>query len=182
MGTELGPGQTQLAPAVRPSGGVSAEQPARTKPLVLSVDDEPCIGRVVQLKLQGAGLEVCRASSGLEGLQKFIELRPDVLITDVKMPGMTGIELCMRCEEYRGDWPFLIIVLTSQLDQETQAWLEENPERTYLSKPFSPREVLRIVREYLDRRGRTTTDTEEGATDASGARPEQTPDISGEHT
>jgi len=121
----------------------------REKPLILSVDDEPCISRVVQLKLQNADYDVVRATCGLEGLQKFVELRPDVLITDVRMPGMSGIELCRRCEEYHQDWPFLVIVLTSQLDKETQAWLEKNPNRKYLPKPFSPREVLRMVREYL---------------------------------
>lgn len=124
----------------------------RTKPLILSVDDEPCIGRVVQLKLQNAGYDVVRATSGPEGLEKFVELRPDVLITDVRMPGMSGIELCGRCEEYRGAWASLVIVLTSQLDEETKTWLEEDSHRTYLPKPFSPREVLRTVQEYLSSR------------------------------
>ena len=120
-----------------------------TAPLILSVDDEPCIGRVVQMKLQNAGYRVERATSGVEGLEKFVELRPDVLITDVKMPGMTGIELCRRCDEYHGAWPFLVIVLTSQLDEETKAWLERSSDREYLPKPFSPREILRTVRDYL---------------------------------
>lgn len=126
----------------------------RDRPLILSVDDEPCIGRVVQMKLRNAGYDVVRASSGAEGLERFVELRPDVLITDVKMPGMSGIELCRRCEEYRGAWPFLIIVLTSQLDEETRAWLDGQPNRKYLPKPFSPREVLRTVQEYVESAGR----------------------------
>ncbi len=122
----------------------------RAKPLILTVDDEPCVGRVVQLKLQNSGYDVVRASSGAEGLQKFVELRPDVLITDVRMPGMSGIELCTRCEEYRGSWPFLVIVLTSQLDEETREWLEHDPDRKYVPKPFSPREILRTVRDNLN--------------------------------
>jgi two-component system phosphate regulon response regulator PhoB len=117
--------------------------------MVLTVDDEPCIGRVVELKLRNAGCEVLRATSGTEGLERFLERRPDVLITDVKMPGMSGIELCRRCEEYRGEWPFLIIVLTSQLDDETRNWLSQGTHRKYLPKPFSPREILRTVQEYL---------------------------------
>lgn len=134
----------------------------RERPLILSVDDEPCIGRVVQMKLQNGGYDVIRASSGAEGLEKFIECRPDVLITDVKMPGMSGIELCARCEEYRGAWPFLIIVLTSQLDEETQAWLAERPDRKYLPKPFSPREVLRTVEEYFASREEAAAATVQG--------------------
>ena len=125
------------------------DQGKRQRPLILTVDDEPCIGRVVQLKLQNAGYDVVRANSGADGLEKFVELRPDVLITDIKMPGMSGIELCARCEEYRDAWPCLIIVLTSQLDERTQAWLERGPHRKYLPKPFSPREILRTVQEHL---------------------------------
>jgi len=121
----------------------------RSRPLVLTVDDEPCISRVVQLKLENAGYEVVRASSGADGLQKFISLQPDVLITDVKMPGMSGIELCQHCEQYRGRWPFLIIVLTSQLDQESHDWLQSDPLRIYHPKPFSPREILRAIQDYI---------------------------------
>ncbi len=133
----------------------------RTRPLILSVDDEPCIGRVVQMKLENAGCDVVRASSGTEGIERFVELRPDVLITDVRMPGMSGIDLCKRCEEYRGAWPFLIIVLTSQLDRETREWLEKGAGRQYLPKPFSPREVLRTVQEYLVSRNQPATELAE---------------------
>ena len=136
--------------------------PGRDKPLILSVDDEPCIGRVMQLKLRNAGYEVERATSGTEGLEKFVALRPDVLITDVKMPGMTGIELCARCEEYSGAWPFLIIVLTSQLDEQTREWLDGGQNRCYLPKPFSPREIVRTVEEYLQSRQMPATLAAEG--------------------
>ncbi len=136
----------------------------REKPLILSVDDEPCIGRVVQLKLRNAGYDVERTTSGAEGLEKFVALRPDVLITDVKMPGMTGIELCGRCEEYRGSWPFLIIVLTSQLDEQTREWLDEGGNRRYLPKPFSPREIVRTVEEYLRSRELSAAPASEGVT------------------
>ena len=129
---------------------MSADWGNRQRPLILSVDDEPCIGRVVALKLQNAGYDVVRAGSGTEGLERFLELRPDVLITDVRMPGMSGIDLCGRCEEYRDAWPFLIIVLTSQLDPGTRGWLEQDEHRKYLPKPFSPREVLRLVEEHLE--------------------------------
>jgi len=142
----------------------SVDPGERRRPLILTVDDEPCIGRVVQLKLENAGYDVERANSGAEGLEKFVRLRPDILITDVKMPGMSGIELCARCEEYRGAWPFLVIVLTSQLDERTQVWLEKDADRKYLPKPFSPREILRTVREYLGAAKREPAAAAEGVT------------------
>lgn len=120
----------------------------REKPLILTVDDEPCISRVIQLKLQNAGYEVVRAASGLEGYEKFIALQPDVIITDVRMPGMSGLELCARCEEHRAEWPFLIVLLSSQLDDELRS-LVATAVKKYLPKPFSPKEVLQTVREYI---------------------------------
>jgi CheY-like chemotaxis protein len=108
-------------PAVEPDACAT-----RTRPVILTVDDEPCIGRVIELKLKAHGFDVVRATSGADGLKKFVEMRPDVVITDVKMPGMSGIELCRRCEEYRGSWPFLVVVLTSQLDKQTQDRLADS--------------------------------------------------------
>lgn len=121
----------------------------RAKPVILSVDDEPCISRVVQLKLQNSGYDVLRAENGIDGLKQFINHMPDVLITDVKMPGMSGIELATRCLEYKGKWPFMIIVLTSQVDDETMQELRNRVDICYIPKPFSPREVLRIIDCYI---------------------------------
>jgi CheY-like chemotaxis protein len=83
------------------------------------------------------------------------------VITDVKMPGMSGIEFCNRCDEYRTARSFLVIVLTSQLDEETHGWIERSPHRKYLPKPFSPREVLRIVDEYIASRPKGSTEKKE---------------------
>jgi CheY-like chemotaxis protein len=134
----------------------------RPKPLILVVDDEPCISLVVQLKLVNAGYDVVRASSGSEGLEKFVALHPDILIADVKMPGMSGIELCNRCEQYREDWQFLIIVLTSQLDPETLRWLTHASNCKYLPKPFSPRAVLKTVQEYIESRAAAAPGQQKG--------------------
>ncbi len=116
--------------------------------LVLSVDDDPCIGRVVQLKLENAGYEVVRVVTAEEGLIKIKEIHPNVVITDIKMPGMNGIELCKACDEELSDHEFLTIVLTAQLDDESRKWVESNPRRRFISKPFSPRKILSTIEEY----------------------------------
>ena len=118
------------------------------KPLVLTVDDDPCVSRVVQLKLENAGYRVVKAVTAEEALVKIQELHPDVIITDVKMPGMSGIELCRKCEEVLPDHDFMMIVLTSQLDEPSKQWVESNPKRRYISKPFSPRRILETVDNY----------------------------------
>ena len=125
--------------------------------LVLSVDDDPCISRVVQLKLQNAGYRVVRAVTAEEGLAKIQELRPDIIITDVKMPGMSGIDLCRVCDETMPDAEVLTIVLTAQLDDESREWVESNPRRRFISKPFSPRKILSTIEEYRRAREETCT-------------------------
>ena len=120
--------------------------------LVLTVDDDPCVSRVVQLKLENAGYRVVKAVTAEEALQKIQELKPDVIITDVKMPGMSGIELCRRCEHVLSHHEFMMIVLTSQLDEESKKWVESRPNRRYVAKPFSPRGILDTVNEYRSSR------------------------------
>ncbi|NQT18422.1 MAG: response regulator [Planctomycetes bacterium] len=125
--------------------------------LVLSIDDDPCISRVVQLKLQNAGYRVLRAVTAEEGLLKIRELHPDIIITDVKMPGMSGIDLCRECEEMTPDADYLTIVLTAQLDDESRKWVESSPRRRFISKPFSPRKILATIEEYRRTREQVAT-------------------------
>ena len=130
------------------------------QPLVLTIDDDPSITRVLQVKLEKAGYRVQSALTAEEGLERIRELSPDAVITDVKMPGMGGIELCRRCEELQRARPFLIIVLTSQIDRESLDWIETREDRLHVSKPFSPRDILRIIDAYF---GKATQNTTEAA-------------------
>jgi CheY-like chemotaxis protein len=125
------------------------------RPLILTVDDEPCVCRVLKLKLARAGYQVEQALTAEEALEKLRTLDPDVLVTDVKMPGMSGIDLCRAVEKLRDPCSYLTIVLTSQLDPETREWVESSPVRKFVSKPFSPREVQAIIEEYLASRAPT---------------------------
>jgi len=118
------------------------------KLLVLSVDDDPCVSRVVQLKLENAGYRVEKATTAEEAVVKIRALKPDVIITDVKMPGMSGIELCKACEDMLLSHDFLTIVLSSQLDEDSKSWVESSPKRRFISKPFSPKMVLSTIEEY----------------------------------
>ena len=128
--------------------------------LVLSVDDDPCVSRVVQLKLENAGCRVVTAVTAEEALVKVEQLKPDVIITDVKMPGMSGIELCKAVEQVLPDHDHLVIVLTSQLDDGSKEWVQSGPRRRFLSKPFSPRKILDAVEEYrLNRKTRPSCAT-----------------------
>ncbi len=120
--------------------------------MVLLVDDEPHIPMIVGKKLCTAGYEVVTASDGEEGLTAAWESRPDLIITDLQMPYMSGAELAAALRENESLRDIPVILLTARgyvlSDEERQ---NTNIKR-YLSKPFSVHEVLRVVEELLSDR------------------------------
>ena len=115
---------------------------------ILVVDDEAPIANVVAMKLRNAGLEVIVAMDGLEAYELAIAEHPDLMITDLQMPGMSGLELCARLvAELDGGIP--TILLTAKGFELTAESVRELPVRRIMTKPFSPRELLAQVQELL---------------------------------
>ena len=124
---------------------------------ILLADDEPSVLRVLDLKFKNAGFEVLTASDGMEALEIIKKELPDVVISDNRMPKMTGIDLCVACEKIREKKKFLFIMLssyasvTSKLDKE---WVNSLPNTTFIPKPFSPRNILKTVENYFEENGK----------------------------
>jgi len=115
---------------------------------ILVADDEAPIANVVAMKLRNAGLEVIVAMDGLEAYELAIAERPDFMITDLQMPGMSGLELCARLSaELEGGIP--TILLTAKGFELSAESVRELPVRRIMTKPFSPRELLTQVQELL---------------------------------
>ena len=115
---------------------------------ILVADDEAPIANVVAMKLRNAGLEVVVAMDGLEAYELAIAERPDFMITDLQMPGMSGLELCARlAAELEGGIP--TILLTAKGFELSAESVRELPVRRIMTKPFSPRELLAQVQELL---------------------------------
>ena len=115
---------------------------------ILVADDEAPIANVVAMKLRNAGLEVIVAMDGLEAYELAVAERPDFMITDLQMPGMSGLELCARlAAELEGGIP--TILLTAKGFELTAESVRELPVRRIMTKPFSPRELLAHVQELL---------------------------------
>ena len=119
------------------------------RPCVLIVDDEPFVPRVLELKLSRAGYRVITAPDGPHGLELVANEHPQVVITDISMPGMSGYELCHEAQKYRQDNPFLLIVITSRTERDLRQWVEDIPDLVFFEKPLSPRALLRAVDSYL---------------------------------
>ena len=120
------------------------------KSKILIVDDEAYIRRVLELKLKNKGYDVITASNGNEGLKKFNLYHPDVVITDIKMPGMDGQVLCEQMEKANNEKPYLIIVITCSVSDDSIKWTKNMDGTLLLEKPFSPSRVLEAIENHIN--------------------------------
>ncbi len=118
---------------------------------VLVVDDTQGIQDMLNLGLPTQGFEVINALSGPEGLAKFVELRPDVAVVDVLMPGMDGYEVCRRLREI-SDVP-IIMLSALRNEEEIIRGLDAGAD-DYVTKPFSISELSARMRAQLRRHRR----------------------------
>ena len=113
---------------------------------VLVVDDERQILRVLRAALQAGGYEVVTAGDGREGLQQFQQQAPDLVITDLAMPVMDGVELVRAIRE-RSQVPVIVLSVRNAESMKVRA-LDEGAD-DYLTKPFSTPELLARIRARL---------------------------------
>ncbi len=119
-----------------------------TEPLVLAVDDEASILRLMKLELTGQGFRVITASTGEEALKLVEEQRPDIVLLDAIMPETTGLEVMRRIREQM-NIP-VIIVTAKDSDQDKVRGLEMGAD-DYIVKPFNPEEMGARIRAVLRR-------------------------------
>ena len=120
------------------------------KSRVLVVDDEPQITRVLRTVLSSQGYQVRTAAEGEAALSNFTEWRPELVITDLYMPHMDGIELCRRIREVSN---VPIIVLSVRGEERSKVEALDSGADDYVTKPFGIDELLARVRAALRRSG-----------------------------
>ncbi len=116
---------------------------------ILVADDEAHILHVVSMKLRNAGFEVITAHDGEEAVGLCHAEQPDLIITDYQMPFMTGIEFCTEIRNSDSGRDIPAVMLTARGFDVDPAEMAEAGITRVLEKPFSPREVLAIVKEML---------------------------------
>ena len=119
---------------------------------ILVCDDEPHIVHVVSTKLRNAGYDVITAADGEEAFDLAKERRPALLITDYQMPCLSGLELCAKLRANDATKAMPVIMLTARGFSLSMEELEKTNIRQVLPKPFSPREVLKLVESTLEHR------------------------------
>lgn len=121
--------------------------PADRKPLILIVEDEAPIADVLRLYLERSGYLVAVESDGVRGLIAARDRHPDAIILDVGLPGMDGTEICRRMRA-EGNWT-PVLFCTARDDEVDRVLGLEMGGDDYITKPFSPREVVARVKVAL---------------------------------
>lgn len=118
------------------------------KPRILVVDDEPQLTRVLRTGLSSHGYDVRVAADGLSALETFGDWHPDLVVTDLAMPNMDGLELCRKL---RAVSTVPILVLSARGDERTKVEALDLGADDYVTKPFGIEELLARVRVALRR-------------------------------
>jgi len=121
-------------------------------PTILIIEDELELVRVLQSYLEGANFEVLSAYQGDTGLSIWERKHPDLVILDLNLPGMDGLDVAREIQR-KDDTP--IIMVTAWVEETDRLIGLELGADDYISKPFSPREVVARVRAVLRRAGTT---------------------------
>ena len=127
---------------------MSQRQPVR----VLVVEDDPAVRLSLRLLCQREGFAVVEAESGSQALALFEEARPDLVVLDLMLPGLDGLDVCRHVRRREPHQP--VIILTARGDEADKVAGLELGADDYVTKPFSPRELLARMRAVLRRSGR----------------------------
>jgi two-component system KDP operon response regulator KdpE len=115
-------------------------------PLILLVEDEPQMRRFLRVALEGSGYRYLEASSGTEGLAMAAQYRPDVLLLDLGLPDMDGLQVVTRLREWSG---LPVIVISARGQESDKVGALDAGANDYLTKPFGTRELLARIRVAL---------------------------------
>ena len=130
-------------------------------PSVLVIDDEPDLLELVRINLEQAGYRTSTAASGRGALEALRRSRPDLIVLDLMLPDLSGMDVCrrLRSDPETADLP--IIMLTAKADEVDRVVGFELGADDYVTKPFSPRELILRVGAVLRRK---TTEASAGGT------------------
>jgi two-component system, OmpR family, alkaline phosphatase synthesis response regulator PhoP len=117
-------------------------------PSILVVDDEPSIVELVSSYLVREGWQVASSADGIDAIARIEETAPDVVVLDLMLPGLDGIEVCRRIRTFSDAY---VIMLTARAEEVDRIVGLSVGADDYLTKPFSPRELVARIKSLLRR-------------------------------
>jgi len=120
-------------------------------PKILIVEDEQGVVDLLRARLEPEGFQVIAAYDGPEGLRAVTEARPDLVILDLILPGLDGVELCRRIRRQPETARLPILVLSGKTEEVDKVVMLELGADDYVTKPFRPKEVVARVKSLLRR-------------------------------
>jgi DNA-binding response OmpR family regulator len=120
---------------------------------ILVVDDEMYIVNILDFTLAGEGWEVISANNGEDALRTLLKVEPDLVILDVMMPRIDGVEVCraIKAREESAETP-VILLSAKDSDRDREKGMEAGAD-LYLTKPFSPSRLIEEIRNLLTPQG-----------------------------
>jgi DNA-binding response OmpR family regulator len=117
---------------------------------VLLVDDDTVILRLLEVNFRLSGFAVLTAPGGERALELAATEPPDVVVSDVTMPGLDGYDVCERIRQIKGLESVPFVLLTARSEDSARARAEELGGVVFVSKPFDPGELVEIVRGSIE--------------------------------
>ena len=115
---------------------------------ILVVEDDPIIRQTVDYALRRAGFETSTSGDGLEALDVARTMRPDLILLDLMLPGIDGLEVCRRMRAFSGAYVLMLTARSEEIDRIVGLTVGADD---YLTKPFSPRELVARMKALLRR-------------------------------
>ena len=122
---------------------------------VLIVDDEAPVAMLLEQALRQEGYEVSRADDGMDAMNRVNAFKPDVVIMDVMMPRLDGVQTTRLLRRNRSYADVVIIALSARTDESALQAMREAGANLYMRKPFTISRLLAHVRELLDARAKS---------------------------
>src|SRR5687768_10513253 len=117
-------------------------------PKVLIVDDELGILDTLQILLRGEGFDVATIQSGREALERFSDVGPDIVLTDIRMPGVGGLDVLAGVRQQDPEVP--VILMTAQASLQSAVQAVNQGAFYYLQKPFSNSDLVALCRRAVE--------------------------------
>lgn len=116
---------------------------------VLIIEDHPETSELISGLLKLEGIEPITATNGQEGLEKAHLEKPDLILLDVMMPGMSGFDVCKKLKSDHETSSIPVIIVSIKASEDSLKQGETAGANAYITKPFNPPELLDLVKKYL---------------------------------